>query len=108
MERQLIIFKNGKLLVVDKVYKLLIMSCLRFCFGKLFGSVENFSCEKCCRDGGNVVILHKKYHKTKILKLIRCFLIPSISSAMVLISTMERNRRIRRFGSICCDVRQRW
>ena len=58
--------------------------------------------------GGNVVILQKKYHKTKILTSIRCFLKLSISSAMDLINTMGRNRRIGRFGSICCDVRQRW
>lgn len=56
----------------------------------------------------NVVILHKKYHKTKILTSIRCFLKPSISSAMALINTMGRNRLIGRFGNICCDVRQRW
>ena len=56
----------------------------------------------------NVVILQRKYYKTKILTSIRCFLKPSILSEMVLISTMGRNRRIGRFGSICCDVRQRW
>ena len=84
------------------------MSCLRFYFGKLCRAVDNFFCEKSCMDGENVVILQKKYHKTNLLTSIRCFLKPSISSAMVLISTMGRNRRIGRFGSICCDVRQRW
>ena len=58
--------------------------------------------------GGNVVILRGEISSPNLLTSIRCFLKPSISSAMDLISTMGRNRRIGRFGSICCDVRQRW
>ena len=41
------------------------MSYLRFRFGQLCRTVENFFVQNICRDGGNVVILYAKgEHKT--------------------------------------------
>ena len=96
------------------------MSCLRFYFGKLCGTVDNFFCEKSCKVGGNVVILWAKgeipitdlNHKT----MSATFWITTISSIatalmaigtfITIVITIKRNREALRARLIFAIVRK--